>query len=83
MVLLCLYLEITATLFTTVLLNGYLINNFHETGVVNYIEKQYLGGELGSSSTSLEQATMVLNPTQMVLMFFIGTNKTINNMTIM
>ena len=47
--------------------------------MANYIEKKYLGGELGSGGTSLEQATMVLNPGQMVLMFIIGTAININS----
>ena len=41
-------------------------------GVVKYLDKKYLGSDLGGGGAALDQSTMVLNPDQLVLIFFIG-----------
>ena len=42
-------------------------------GVVKYLDKKYLGGDLGGGGAALDQSTMVLSAKQLVLIFFIGT----------
>ena len=49
-----------------------LLRELKYLGVVNYIYKKYLGGELGGGSGGLEQDSMVLSAKQLVLIFFIG-----------
>ena len=48
---------------------GYLKSNL---GVVKYLDKKYLGGDLGGGGAALDQSTMVLSAKQLVLIFFIG-----------
>lgn len=45
--------------------------HIYEKGLVNYIYKSYLGGELGQGGGSMDQDSMVLRPQQLVLIFFI------------
>ena len=49
-----------------------LLRELKYLGVVNYVYKKYLGGELGGGSGGLDQSTMVLSAKQLVLIFFIG-----------
>ena len=39
---------------------------------MKYLDKKYLGGDLGGGGAALDQASMVLNPEQLVLILFIG-----------
>ena len=43
---------------------------------MKYLDKKYLGGDLGGGGAALDQSNMVLNPEQLVLIFFIGIFKT-------
>ena len=40
--------------------------------MVKYLDKKYLGGDLGGGGAALDQSTMVLSAKQLVLIFFIG-----------